>query len=321
MNTPNRHMRYRRSVYRRKRIKNAVIIAACALLVSVITVIIIGNALGNKVAQNNGDNMQSDTGNSSASKQVKLLNAAPVALSESGTTLQSRLYSASRNGYEDVCFNLDTKSGTLYYVSRVAQSLGKQSSDTSDLRSLDNIAGLLDTYELYGCAIAHVGEFDSDDDLIRASAIGYHASQISEVLRAGIDDVLVYPDTDTPEHYRELIRLATEVRRLTDKGVIGIALPPSLLTDFSNLDHKQLIYELSESFDYVAADLSTVSAIDGESVGADVYVDTMLGHMQSYALQYSMRILVPFTDDSALAASIQASVKSRGVNNVQIMPK
>ena len=320
MNTPNRHMRYRRSVYRRRNIRITLIAAVCIIAVLAIVFIIIGNALGNKVEQNNSTpTTDTQSNGNSVGTEVKQVNAYPVALSESGSTLSNRLARVQNKGYTHICFDLDTANGTLQYISDLATSLGKQQGNTQELRTLDNIVGLFRDDGLYSIGIAHINEYKSDNDLIRSAAIGYHAAQIAEALRKGVDDVLIYVGEVSPDRYKELIHLAEEVRRLCSDGVIGIAIPTSLLSDSTNMEHKELIYKLSQSFDYMAADLSTTEA-NGTGTSLAEQVDSELGKMLLYLLQYKMRVLLPYSDDENVISSLNSAVANRDIKNVQIMP-
>ena len=320
-------MRYRRSVYRKRRIKIAIIVSLCVLAVLALAFVIIGNALGDKVDENRtNDSTSESTGGDTALKDIRMVNAYPVALSEDGSTLATRLSRAQNKGYTDICFDLDTEDGTLQYISDIAVSLGKQQSSPPDLRSLDNIVGLFEDDGLYSIGIAHIPEFGSDDDLVRSAAIGYHSAQISEALREGVDDVLVYAGDIPADRYEELIHLAQEVHRLSPDGVVGIALSPSVLSDSSDIENKELIYRLSLTFDYLAADLSVIGNNSdnnntSEEIDAAEYIDGELGKMLLYVLQYKMRVLIPYSDDAALTESISTVIANRDIKNVQIMPK
>lgn len=315
-------MRYRRSVYRRRNIRIALIASSCVVVVLALALIIIGNVLGNKVEENN-EQPSTDIpplGNSTGN-EIKQVNAYPVALSEDGSTLSTRLTRAQNKGYTHICFDLDTADGTLQYISDLAVALGKQPSNTADLRTLDSIVRLFKDDGLYSIGIAHINEYNSDDDLIRSAAIGYHAAQIAEALRKGVDDVLIYAEDLSVDRYGELIHLSEEIRRLCPDGVIGISLPTNILSDSADMEKKELIYKLSQSFDYMAADLSHMGEDQGQSgIPLAEQVDGELGKMLLYLLQYKMRVLLPYSDDTAVIEGLNSVISNRDIKNVQIMP-
>ena len=314
MNRNNRHMRYRRSIYRKKRIKTVVITVVCAVLLTVVLFTIIGNALGDKVEERleRSNGKVTDTADA-AHATVRSVNAYPVPLSANDSKLSTRLSRAAANGYKEICFELDTENGTLLYSSDIAVQLGKQGSGL-ELWQLDDAMKLFDENGLYSIGITHVSDLSSEDDLARSAGTGYHAALIAEALRAGVDDVLVYVGELPAEQYDELIALAESIHRLCPEGRIGLSLPLGIL---SGSDNSELMDKLWNAFDYLAADL-TDPAVDGDD--AAERIDTALGSMLYYLLRYNMRVLVPYTDDSELAAAISAAVSTNGGQSIQIMP-
>ena len=316
MNTPNRHMRYRRSVYRKRRIKIIAITASCAVVVLALLFVIIGNVLGNRTDGEDGEQSEGDTeqGFVDGHTPVREVRACHVPLNEDGTSLSGRLSSAVRGGYSDVCFELDTADGKLLYISEIAQRFGKQTSGATDMRTLSSIVNLLDSNQVYSIGITHISDFSSDDDLVRSAASGFYAAQIAEALRAGVDDVLIYVGEIPTERYGELIGLADLIHRLSPEGKIGLSLPASVL---SSADSSELVDKLWNAFDYLAADLSVKDNTEGD---AAEQIGNELGGMLYYLLRYSMRVLVPSTDDAAQAQRIADAVWASGAKSIQIMP-
>lgn len=315
MNTPNRHMRYRRSVYRKRRIKIIAISAAVAAVVLSLLFVIVGNMLAGKT-----DGGEEDSGNGTSGAPtddrtpLRDVRAYPVPLSADGSTLSGRLSSATRNGYSDVCFYMDTDSGALWYVSDVAKKLGRQTDAGSELRTLSNIVGLFDSNSVYSIGITHIHDMRNDDGLLRAASSGFYAAQIAEALLAGVDDVLILAGDLPAERYGELISLADEIHRLSGKGNVGLALPVSLI---SSSENAALVEELYSAFDYLAADLSVS---DGETDEAERINASISSDLHYYVLRYSMRVLIPNTDDGATAEAINSVLDNRNIKNVQIMP-
>lgn len=314
MNRNNRHMRYRRSVYRKNGIKLTLIACLCTTLAVLLAVAVIGNVLGKRVAERpNGSGSKSTTEQKSEHAEVRGVNAYPVPLSADGSTLSSRLSRVASDGYTDVCFELDSADGSVLYASDVAVSLGKQSS-ASALWKLSDVSKLCKDNGLYSIGIAHAVGLSGDNDLERTAEIGYIAAMTAEALRSGIDEVLIYADV-TSERYGELTVLAESIHRLCPDGTVGIALHAEA---FSESNEPSLLDSVWNSFDYLAVDLSS-DAEDNEAVVENI--DSTLGGMLYYLLRYNVRVLLPYSNDAAEIASRSQAVTSNGCNNMQIMPR
>lgn len=312
MQAPNRHMRYRRSVYRKKRIKIAIISTVCAVAVLVLLFTVIGNALGDKVDENVSKRKSSATSKQeTVHAEVKSVRSFPVPLSADNSKLSTRLARTVENGYTDVCFDLNTADGALLYSSPISQSLGKQSTEL-ELWKLEDAIKLCDDNGLYVTGTLRLNDFHNDDDLARSAALGYYAAQAAEVLRAGVDDVLLYVGEIPVERYAELVGLAEDIHRLCPSAHIGISLPASVYSSYPDT-----VDMLWTAFDYLAADLS----VPTDGVDAADYVNEKLGSMLYYLLRHNVRVLVPYTDDVSLTERIAAAVTSNGSQNIQIMPQ
>lgn len=306
-------MRYRRSVYRKKRIKATVIVTVSAIALLTLLFAIIGNALGKKVDDSISKRKNTSVTSSEEHAELESVRAYPVPLSADGSTLSSRLAQASQKGYAAVCLELNSKNGSLLYSSPLSQALGRQDGSNS-LRTLENIVKLCGENGLYSVGIIHLKEFNTDDDLARAAAIGYYSALASEALRAGMDDVLLYIEEMPSERYGELKTLADEVHRLCPTGHVGLSLPASA---FSASDSDSIADSMWSAFDYLAADLSHPT--EGEDAAS--YVSDKLGGMLYYLLRFNVRVIVPYTDDASLAERITAAVTSNGSENILIMPQ
>ena len=290
-----------------------------SLAIVAIILLIVGNVLGNKVEERHDSDTATETTDSQPERRaVKYVEAAGVALNEEGSMLSSRLATVARN-YEDVCFYLDRADGALLYVSPLASKLGKQINGATDMRAAGSIAGLTRDRGLYSIGIMHVTDIADSDELARSAASGYYAARAAEVLRSGIDDVLLYvgelPEDDRDGIYEELMLVAKQTHRLSEDGVVGLSLPVSVLND---ADNASLIERLWGAFDYLAADLTASEdggAATAESVGED------LSGMLYYLLRYDIRVLIPTPADSAEAEAILTAVKQSGAKSIVSMPK
>ncbi len=303
-------MRYRRSVYRKKRIKATVISIIIGVLVLILIFAVIGNSVGNKVDENISNRKNSTTDSSQTEHaDIKSVLSFPVPLSADGSKLSARLAQAASKGYTEVCFTLSDSEGTAHYSSPFLQEAGRQSYGI-DLWKLEEAVKLCSSNGLYSTGIIYLYDLKSDSDLTRAAAIGFYSAQISEALRSGINDILLtVPDTLSTDNYGELAELADEVHRLCPSGNIGISLSPEIYSDASDIADT-----LWKHFDYLAVDVYSTDG--GDTLE---YLNEKLGSMLYYLLRYEVRVLVPYTDDTELSESIIGAVKSFGAQNIQIM--
>ena len=317
MNRPNRRVSYRRRAYRKNRIKLILGVVAAVLVSVFIALVIVGNLIGDKVEDNVTKRNHKVTETEALPHgEVKKVLAYPVPIYVEGTSLlATRIKNASDEGYSDACFFLDGADGRLTYNSEVAISLGKQAAG-ADKPTLKKATEAFRDKGMHTVGMTHLYEFNTDDDLARSAAIGYYSALISEALRSGVDDVLIYVGEIPVERYSELSLLARDVHRLCPGGKIGLTLPASVLSDQGN---SLLVDELWDSFDYLAADLTAVAVDEGQSLSDAM--DASLGGMLYYLLRYDMRVLVPLVSDSAQMAQILDTVKQIGSENIQIIQK
>ncbi len=315
MNRSGRRVSYRRRAYRKNRIKLILGVIAAVLVTVFIALVIAGNVIGDKVE----DNVTKRTGKVTQTEalphgEVKKVLAYPVPIYVEGSSLlATRIKNASDEGYTDACFFLDGADGSLTYNSDVAISLGKHASQ-ADMPTLKKAMEAFHDKSMHTVGMTYLSEFNTDDDLTRSAAIGYYSALISEALRSGVDDVLIYVGEIPVERYAELSELARDVHRLCPDGKIGLSLPTSVLCDQEN---SELIDGLWDYFDYLAADLTTIEA--GEEQTLSDAMDTSLGGMLYFLLRYDMRVLVPHASDPTQMAQILETVKQNGSENIQII--
>ncbi len=290
------HVRYKRRIYRKNRIKLIIIIAAVCIVAAALLFLIIGNILGSRVSENIGNRDSQTTQVPEPShSEVRSVSATPVTL---GGKLSSKV--------GDVCFYLEGSGGEVLYSSAL-------STDSSS-QGLGRFADTIHTRGGYAIGIIRLSKFATDDDLARASAAGYYAALTAESLRAGVDDVLLHASSVPAERIEELVGIANEVRRLCpDYGTLGISVSPSLFTGENASDSFDSLWA---AFDYVAIDATAAPA---EGVSASEQVSTVLGNSLYYLLRYNLRVLLPSTDDTTLSAMI-ASANASGSQNIQVMP-
>lgn len=305
-------MRYRRSIYRKNGIHVYFIITACILVAIVLLFVLLGNALGDKAEKSESERNAATTADSAADEHVTPRNVSAYPVQLDGSNLKSRIEQVTDLGYTDVCFELDTKSDSLLYMSDIAVSLGYLSTG-SQLWKLDEAVALFDESNLYTVGITHLSRMNTGNDLERKVAAGYYTARISEALRAGVDDVMIYPDSLPFDTYSELPAIADEVHKLCPNSTVGISVTPEML---SLEESGNLVELLWNSFDYIAVSLDSEPA-EGESLPQ--MAERQLSGMLYYLLRYNMRVLIPNTDADTIA-QIKDSLSDNGVKNMLILP-
>ena len=315
MNRSPRRVSYRRRAYRKNRIKLILGVTAAVLATVFIAFVIVGNMMGDKVENNIVKRKpKADQTEALPHDEVKTVRAYPVPIYVEGSSLlATRIKNAADEGYTDACFFLDGEDGALYYNSEVAISLGKHQAN-SDMPTLQKAVKAFHDKELYAIGMTRLSEFNTDDDLARSAATGYYSALIAEALRAGVDDVMIFVGSIPTERYAELQELADTVHRLCPDGKIGLTLPPEVLSDTNN---SELLDGLWDHFDYLAADLTNLTATEDQTL--DATVDQTLGGMLYYLLRYDMRVLVPYSSVSDEMAKILDTVSKNGSQNIQII--
>ena len=309
-----RNMRYRRSIYRKNGIHVYILITAGVLIAVVLIFVLLGNALGDKAEKSESERASSKTTDSTSEEHItpRNVSAYPVPLSADGSNLRSRISQTVALGYTDVCFDLDTKTDSLLYMSNVAISLGYLSSD-AQLWDLSEAVKLFDDGGLYTVGITHLSRMNTENDLERQVASGYYTARIAEALRSGVDDVLISPEDLPFSTYSELTVIADEVHRLCPNSTIGISVTPEMLSSDGSGD---LVDTLWNSFDYIAVNLDG-EPNEGESISQ--MAEHQLGGMLYYLLRYNMRVLIPNADNETIA-QIKNSLSQNGVKNMLILP-
>lgn len=325
---PSNRAAYRQRIYRRRKIKYIVLISSAAVAALIVIFLIVGNILDRKVSTvissiddlDNAPSVSTDTGD--VHEKPQSFKAHHTALSQEGSSLDSRLAALSTNGTTAVCFELDSKDGDVFYSSPVAQKLGYQESG-SGLWKLGDAADVFEKRGIYSIGITYLSELDNDDDLMRSAAIGYYSARIVEAIRYGIDEILIYAPHVPAERLGEITSIADEVHRLAPEANIGISLPYPLpenntdaKTDSAHTFSDALVEELWNAFDFFAVDVCYNA--NGDATTAEE-AESRIGELLYYVLRYNMRILIPSGDES-LTDGISELCEERNLENMQFMP-
>ena len=317
----NYHMKYRRSVYRRKRIRLTVIISTVTVVVLLTAFLVVGNLLLNRdtpVADNTDTQNEETTGLQGSS--VSAVRALPLALaSEDGASLSSRL-SAIGTQTSAVSVSLNDGAGNLLFSSSVAKSFSFLNT-ASGVASISSVCNTVKGRGYYMSAVFTVNAFSERDAVARSVRLSAYSAVAAEALLAGVDDVLLrMPMVDGELSAEELDRLTEElggmaksIKELAPDGRVGVALDQRFLgADGASL----FVDRLSESFDYLAIDATRF----GEA-GAVAYAESMVESNLFYFLSRNMRLLLPNAADDGIRSSLLAIAEKYESNrNWQFLP-
>ena len=316
MNNRARHIQYRKSSFRRRRTKAAIIIASIAVAVLVALFLIIGNALHNKTestAKKRNDKTSATEPDASASKltEAKLISGYALPLLEDSSTFSERL-SALPEDAEAVSVALNQPDGTLLYRSSLSSTLTflESATDASDLSSL---ISRIDDEDLYTSALLYVPSFAESDALLKDVYLSSWCSVAAEAIRAGVDDCLLVIRTATVDDVERICELATLIRQIEPNAIVGCAIPE----DVSIAENAEvLIKKLSNAFNYLALD--TTNYKDDEDVAS--YVEARISQMQMQLIYYKMRVLLPRASDAETQQIYIEAAKKYNISSWQIKP-
>ena len=315
MNRGNRHMDYRRSIYRRRNVRSVLIIAAILLAVLLLLFLILGNIFFKKLKAE-PDVPQKETPTVQEElpypyEAVRAVQAPLLSLDGSMDEIYERLAALASDGHTAVSVPLTNRSGTLSYHSEQATIGGYSIQGTASL-SLSALSDAAHQSGIYLCGTYTLSAANEENALTRSVLLSESAAVLAEAFLYGMDDVLILvPDLPT-DRQNELIRFAEDIRAFAPNAVIGLSLPESELAspDATRIDL------LAKSFDYLALDLSRYGQNDPLS-----FAETRMSPMLYNLLRYQMRVLIPELSDQATKDAILDAVKNESIERwMTILP-
>ena len=305
----NRHMQYRRSIYRKRRIRTMIITAAIVLALLTILFLVIGNVFFDKANEDENEPKQTtapQTDDSIPADSARQIKATAISFESS---LSSALDAAKAGGFNGVSVMMNAPDGKLTHYSDIANRL-KYESATNANTSVSRLMESAESRSLYVSGLYYVSAFSESDDLARSVKIAELATVISESLRAGLNEVILLAPNIKEEQCAEITHLISEIRAFVPDAVIGFALPNSLVES----KNAEAIDALAKEINFLALDLTRYEDVDPldftkESVGAMLYS----------LLRYKMRVIIPFFEESEKQNSIISTVESSGISNWQII--
>ncbi len=311
--TRNRHMQYRRSIYRKRRIRVIVITAAIVLALLVSLFLILGNVLFDKANENDGETANTsattEKNNSLPSYNARQIKASVISLDGSLNDISSALDTAKAGGFSSVSVMMNSPDGKLTHHSDIADRL-KYSIFNDAKISVDTFMENAKERSIYVSGVYYVSPFSESDELSRSVAMAELTTVISESLRSGLDEVILIAPDITEAQYSEVIHLISEIRSFVPEAVVGFALPETLVES----KNAEIIDTLAEKVSFLALDLTKY----GDSDPLE-FTKERTGAMLYSLLRYKMRVMIPALDETEKQSSIISAVESFGISNWQIV--
>ena len=315
MNNRSRRVKYRKSVYgrRRRRTKGAIILSVCAIVLLFVAFIVVGTLLHQKTEKATEPDYGFDPTDSNAEGGLAVtptVGAYALPLLQDGSSFSSRLAAVSE-GASAVCIGLNNSEGTLLFRSEMAQSLPSVGTapDASNLSDyISSIAG----NGLYASGILYVTAFDSSNDLLVDVELSVAGAIACEAIREGVGDVLLAPTVFESDSVEAMCSLADRIHLTESDAVIGILLSEEILNDENRV---ALISKLSKHFNYMCLNLSA----HGENEPIE-YIEGRVSEMQLDLMYYKMRVLLPYSSDTAVQEQYVQAVKKYNISSWQMLP-
>ena len=312
MNGRNRHIQYRNSVYRRRRIRTVLITVGVLLVILVLAFLIIGNILQRKSERRQGetaDTTEEQTlPTAPTEKTPKQIGAYSVPLEAEGEESFADRVAALTDSKAALSIPLTDKAGALLYASPIAQQLGLQSADAHTVTvdaALQSVSGR------YCSGVFYLSALSEENSLLRSVKLSQSAAILAEAAQAGLSEVVLIVPNMSAAQIDEVLHFAQEVRHLASKLSIGLAVSPSIRTAENSA---QLLDRLYRELDLLA--IEAVSG-EGDAVAQTEALITDPG-MRYNLLRYHMRLLFP-TADAETQSALIAAAKKEGFANWQFL--
>ena len=283
---------YRRNTYKKRKLRNILIISAICLLVLFLLFVIFGNLLNNKlelerVSKDNAQTPAVPIGNTVS----YTIEAYPVNLNPD-TDFSERMYELSNRGIRSASLNLSDPQGKLLIYSDIAASLGYQNKDDS-LVDLSSVISKAKYYNIFSSAIFELQFLSENDAKHRAVVLAYESALAAEIIEKGANEVIVRATGADATNTNLLIDFADSVKSINDSVVLGVALPVDFFFAESAAEN---ISKLAESFDILGIDVSDIPNDDKDTLE---YIESTFAasDLKYYVLRYNMRVLLPQISD------------------------
>ena len=313
MNNRNRHLNYRKNIYRKRRMGAVLIFSIVAVALIFALFLIIGTALHSKTKEPEAtDKPLSDTvGTDNKLPEAATVGAYSLPLLEDGSTFSTRLSNISSSA-NAVCINLNTRDGTLLFNSSLASELSHLKVH-KDATSLSSAVASIERSGFYTSAVLYVPSFEESNDLLRDVDLATWGAIASEALRDGVGDVLIIANAMSATDVGRICALSDSIHSNVDGAMIGLAIPDSVLSDENG---STLIKELSLHFNYLSLDTTTYKT-DEDPVS---FIKSRVSTLLLEIMFYKMRVLLPRSSDTQVQQQYIDTVTTYNITSWQILP-
>ena len=302
---------YRQNRYKKRKIRNILIISAVCLVVLFLLFVISGNLLGKKVETQKSNRDKAQTTDATPTDTATYsIEAYPVDIS-SGSDVAAQIKALSGNGVRAVSIHLTDPDGKLLIRSDLAVSLGYQGR-AEDVGDFSSVISRAKYYDMFTSALLDLQFLSEKDAKQRAVRMAYEAALAAEVSEAGASEVVFRAPSADATQTELLVDFANNVKSINDTVVIGILLPREFFYQDSSAEN---IAKLTECFDVIGID---VSELPDEANDVPQYIENVFAesNLKYYVLRYNMRVLLPSISDEQ-SADLTDVLEENSIENWQ----
>ena len=313
MNSRNRHMQYRKSIYRKRRIRAAVISCTVAIILAFALFMIIGTALHSRNEQS-PETEPLETENTVTKNPLpaaSTVGAYPLPLLKDGSRFSDRLKSITEDA-NAVCINLNSSDGTLLYRSELATNLSGVETH-KDATSLSSSLTSIERKGFHASALMYLTAFDSKTDLLADVELATSGALACEALREGVGDILFIAKSMTAENVDKICALADNIHTTVEGAIIGITISDDILAESNSVS---LIDKLASHFNFLALDTTSYKADDDPAL----FIEDKISSFQLQLIYYKMRVLLPNSPELETQQRYIEVVTKYNIQNWQMMP-
>ena len=313
MNSRNRHMQYRKSIYRKRRIRAAVISSTVAIILAFALFMIIGTALHSRNEQS-PETEPIETENTVTKTPLpaaSTVGAHSLPLLEDGSRFSDRLKSISEEA-NAVCINLNLADGTLLYRSNLAANLSGVATH-KDATSLSSSLTSIERQGFHASALMYITAFESENDLLTDVELATSGALSCEALREGVGDILFIAKSMSADNVDKICALADNIHSTVDDAIIGITISDDILAESNSVS---LIDKLANHFNFLALDTTSYKADDDPTL----FIEDKISSFQLQLIYYKMRVLLPNSPEPETQQKYIDTVTKYNIQNWQMMP-
>ncbi len=313
MNRNQRHLQYRNSIYRKRRIRTILLLCCAILAVAFVVFLIIGNILHSKTddtPSKNNEKPDSATETDAPLPSARQIGAYALPLLGNGS-FEDRL-SAIRPNANAVCINLNRADGTLLFDSKLSSSFTALKKDAGAV-SLDDTLDAVNSNGFYSTAVLYIPSSKDSTLPYDDMELSLWAAVASEALESGVGDILLVCRSATEDDIQRMADLSSKIRKNVPKSTIGFALSRDIV---GAENRERLIDTLSSHFNYLALD----TTLDRENDPL-AFIESQISSMQYLLIRYNMRVMLPTAADSTTTDSYIAKANEYSINSWLVLPE